>query len=77
MQLNAGQPVSAFVKVCLSTCSKIEDDRSELSRIAHTMIIHFESIIVISFSSITGIRASAHERFFAAVVKQPQRPSIS
>jgi len=40
MQFNAGQPVSAFVKVCLCTCSKIECDSSELSRIAHTMIIH-------------------------------------
>jgi hypothetical protein len=55
MQLNAGQPVSVFVKVCLCTRRKIEDDSSELSRIAHTMIIHFESIIVTSFYSITEI----------------------
>lgn len=59
MQLNAGQPVSAFVKVCICTCSKIEDDSSELSRIAHTMIIHFELIIVTSLYSITEISLAA------------------
>jgi len=55
MQLNAGQPVSVFVKVCLYTCSKIEFDGSELSRIANTIIIHFGSIIVTSFYNLTEI----------------------
>ena len=59
MQLNAGQPVSAFVKVCLCVCSKIEFDSSELSRITHTMIIHFGSIIVNSFYSIAEISLAA------------------
>ena len=59
MQLNAGQPVNAFVKVCLCTCSKIEFDSSEMSRIAYTIIIHFGSIIVTSFYSITEISLEA------------------
>lgn len=59
MQLNAGQPVSAFVKVCLCTCSKIEFDSNELSWIANTIIIHFGSIIVTYFYSITEISLAA------------------